>query len=209
MPLAHQGHHLILDGHISDDWRVLDLPQHLLEEVAQVVFLLLATLTVVQALVEEIENCHKEVLVRNVDVQEHCERLEYSDCCEFVGGVALLYELKEDFVLELLRSRLAESNHILNQSEHIVELNLLADSDDNLKDFESLILVDLAHEGDALIQGTIFGHQNIFIIFGDSDEIGSLSKDSLEELINIEMNDLVEKFSWRLLNDEVAVLAVG
>lgn len=209
MPLAHQCHHLILDRHIPDDWRVLDLPQHLLEEIAQVVFLLLATLTVVQALVEEIENCHKEVLVRNIDVQEHCERLEYSDCCELVGGVALLYELKEDFVLELLRSRLAESNHILNQSEHIVELNLLADSDDNLKDFESLILVDLAHEGDTLIQGSIFGNQNIFIIFGDSDEIGSFSKDSLEELINIEMNDLIEKFSWRLLNDEVAVLAVG
>lgn len=57
-----------------------------------------------QALVEEIENCHEEVLVRNIDVQEHCEGLEYSDCCELVGGVALLYELKEDFVLELLRS---------------------------------------------------------------------------------------------------------
>ena len=124
-------------------------------------------------------------------------------------GVALLYELKEDFILELLRSWLAESNHILNQPEHIIELNFLADSDDNLKDFESLILVDLAHEGDTLIQGTIFGHQNIFIIFGDSDEIGSLSKDSLEELINIEMNDLVEKFSWRLLDDEITVLAIG
>ena len=75
---------MILDGHITDDWRILDFPQHLLEEIAQVVLLLLATLTVVQALVEEIENCHEEILVRNVDVQEHCERLEYSYCCELM-----------------------------------------------------------------------------------------------------------------------------
>ncbi len=70
LSLAHEGHHLVLDGHVADYGRTLDLPDHLLEEVTQVVLLLLARLAVRQLLVEEEQDGHEEVLVGDVDVQE-------------------------------------------------------------------------------------------------------------------------------------------
>jgi hypothetical protein len=42
-------------------------------------------------------------LIWNVDVKKHCKGLEYSDCSELMRGIALLDELKEDLILELLR----------------------------------------------------------------------------------------------------------
>lgn len=73
LALAHEGHHLVLDGHVADHGRVLDLPDHLLEEVAQVVLLLLAALPVREFLVEQEQHCHQEILIRDVDVQEDCQ----------------------------------------------------------------------------------------------------------------------------------------
>lgn len=52
MALAHESHHLVLDGHVPDGGRTLYFTDHFLEEVAQVVLLLLAGFTLVQLFVE-------------------------------------------------------------------------------------------------------------------------------------------------------------
>lgn len=161
-----------------------------------------------QPLVEKVENCHEKILIGDVDVQEYCEGLENPYGCELMRSVALLDELKENFILQLLRSRLAESDHILDQPKHIVQLGLLPDPNDDLEDLERLVLIDLAHEGDALVQSAILRHQDILIVLGDADEVGSLPEDPLEELIHIEVDNFVEQVNWSLFNHEIAIFAV-
>lgn len=53
LALAHESHHLVLDWHVPNHRRVLDLPYHLLEEIAQVILLLLTALPVRQFLIEQ------------------------------------------------------------------------------------------------------------------------------------------------------------
>lgn len=126
-----------------------------------------------------------------------------------MGGIALLDELEEDLVLELLRGRLAKSDHVLNQPKNIVQLDFLSDSDDNLKHLERLVLINLTHKGNALIQRPILCNQNIFVILCNPDEICPLPKYSLEELLNVEVDDLIQEISWSLLDLKITVLTIG
>lgn len=93
LSFAHQGHHLILDRHITDNRWIIDLPHHLLEQIPQILFFLFAASLLLEFVMQEEETCHDEVLIRNVDMQKDSHRLVDSNRSQFMRSVTLLDEL--------------------------------------------------------------------------------------------------------------------
>ena len=93
MSFAHQSHHLILDRHIPNNWWTIDLPHHLLEQIAEILFLLFATSLLLKLVMQKEKTSHNEVLIRDVDMQKDSHRLVNSNRSQFMRSVALFDEL--------------------------------------------------------------------------------------------------------------------
>ena len=146
MPLAHEGHQLVLDGHVADRRRVVDPSQHFPEQVSEVFFFLLRVLLILETSVGDVETSINEVLVRHVDVQIDCHCLVYSDSSEFLRVVALFYQLQKYLVFELLACGLAQGDHVFNQLKDVVKFGLLTNTNNHLKYLQSPLLVLVLHQ---------------------------------------------------------------
>ena len=132
----------------------------------------------------------------------------YSDGGQLLRIVALLDQLEEDLVFQLLTGGLTQGYHVFNQSEDIVELGLLANADQHLEHLQSSFLVLLIHQGESFGQRSVLCDQHLGVIFAHAEERGTLSEHFFEECLSVEVDDVVLVLLRGVLDLEDTVLTV-
>ena len=117
--------------------------------------------------------------------------------------------MEEDFVFEFLGGRLAKRNHILYQPEDVIQFRLFPDAHDDLEHLQCLILIEVVHESQCLSKRTILRHQHVLVVLAQTDKSSPFAKHSLEEIVSVKVDYLIEQVRRSVTDLENAVLTVG
>jgi hypothetical protein len=110
-----------------------------------------------------------------------------------VAGIALLDELQKHLILQLLTSRLAHRNHVLNQFEYIVQFRLLPDPHNHFEHFQRLVLLLLTHQSQSFRHWSVLRHQHVPVTLRHAQKSCTLSQHTLEKIISAETNHFVQQ----------------
>lgn len=204
---VHQGLQVVLDREVAHLLRVLDLPQHPLHQVTEGLRLDLVETAAVQPLDENVEPGQHEILVRTVCVEEDREHLVHASLAKIVVRVELSKNLQKGLVDKFLGDGFEEGEELVDESEGLVEVVLLAYFEEEVEYFYGLLIVFRGHESHGAADGVVLVDQHFLVGFDVTEEGRPLPEDFFHELAHRKHDDLIEVFGRNIIDGESAVLA--